>query len=279
VNDIVAERDRSVVSRIDGTIHKHYRRADPRNDVERTAYEYLRGYPTAPVPTAFAIEAGSIVLEDVQPLGDFEHALRSGTPFDASRALGTAYAALHDVPAPSRAPTPFRLERGVLTRWCGELEVPEPDMAWAVAAYEDPGDMIAFSHGDPAPSNALVRADGSVVLIDFEYARARHRGYDVAAWHVLCPLERSLLGAFDDGYGREIERFAALVVLRAVQVVGMNGTELLDADREFAPGWSARSSLLTALRRGGAHEPGLLRVHDALARRWPEAVDRLPIWA
>jgi hypothetical protein len=67
-------------------------------------------------------------------------------------------------------------------------------------------------------------------------------------------------------------------VWRAVQVVGMHPLDLLDADREFAPAWPARASLLTALRRGGEHEPGLLPLHDALAARWPAAADRLPEW-
>ena len=69
-----------------------------------------------------------------------------------------------------------------------------------------------------------------------------------------------------------------MIVWRTVQVVGMNQVELLDADREFAPGWSARASLLTALRRGGAHEPGFLPLHDALASRWPESAEQLPAW-
>ena len=134
--------------------------------------------------------------------------------------------------------------------------------------------MLAFSHGDPAPSNALMRPTATIVLVDFEYARARHRGYDLAGWHVLCPLEPPLLDALHDGYGRDIDGLDALIVWRAVQVVGMNRIELLDADREFAPGWSARASLLTALRRGGEHEPGCLPLHDALARAGPS--DRRP---
>ena len=156
---------------------------------------------------------------------------------------------------------------GALTRWCAAVGVDEPELGWAYAAFDDPGPMLAFSHGDPAPSNALVRLDGTIVLVDFEYADGRHRGYDVAAWYVLCPLEQPLLDAFHDGYGRDIEGLDALIVWRTVQIVGMNQVELLDADREFAPGWSARASLLTALRRGGAHEPGFLRLHDALASR------------
>jgi hypothetical protein len=33
------------------------------------------------------------------------------------------------------------------------------------------------------------------------------------------------------------------------------------------------------LRRGGEHEPDLLPLHDALAKRWPDSADRLPEWS
>ncbi len=276
-DELVAERGRSVVTRRDGVIVKRYRRPDPRNEIERAAYEHLRSFPDAPVPRLLSATADAIELEDIEPVGDFERALQTGTGIPAARELGRAYAALHDIPPPVRG-TPAPCDPGVLTRWCAAIGVPEPDLSWAYAAFDDPGAMLAFSHGDPAPSNALVRLDGTIVLVDFEYADGRHRGYDVAAWYVLCPLEPTLLDAFHEGYEREIEGLDALIVWRTVQVVGMNQVELLDADREFAPGWPARASLLTALRRGGTYEPGFLPLHDALASRWPESAEKLPRW-
>jgi hypothetical protein len=274
---VIAERDRSIVTREDGVVRKRYRRPDPRNDVERAAYRHLSAY-SAPVPRLIDATDDGIVLEAIANVGDYEAALRSGRAVDATHALGRAYAALHDVP-PAGPPTEQRLEIEHLHAWCDAIGVAAPDLDWATAAFDAPGPMLAFSHGDPAPSNTMMRADGEVVLVDFEYAGARHRGYDLAGWHVLCPLAPALLDALHHGYGREIEGFGALIVWRAVQVVGMNRTELIDADRDFAPDWSARASLLTALRRGGAREPGLLPLHDALARRWPESADRLPAWS
>ena len=50
--EIVAERDRSVVTCRDGVMVKRYRRARPRNAVELAAYEHLQAYPDAPVPAA-----------------------------------------------------------------------------------------------------------------------------------------------------------------------------------------------------------------------------------
>ena len=234
MSEIISTRGRSVVTRGDGVVHKRYRRADPRNDVERAAYRHLAGY-TAPTPRLVEITDDGIVLEAVANVGDYEAALGGDHALDASRALGRAYAELHEVP-PAGAPTPQRLEVEHLHAWCDAMDVTRPDLGWAVAAYDDPGPMLAFSHGDPAPSNTLLRAEGGVVLLDFEYAGARHRGYDLAAWHVLCPLEPGLLDALHDGYGRAIDGFDALIVWRAVQVVAMNRTELLHADREFRAG-------------------------------------------
>ena len=133
--------------------------------------------------------------------------------------------------------------------------------------------MLAFSHGDPAPSNALIRENGDVVLIDFEYAGSRHRGYDLAAWHVLCPLTDELLSTLHDGYGREIVDLDALIAWRAAQVISMAPLTVLETDRDFAPGWSSRAAILTAARRAG-----FTTLHDALAPRWPDALDRLPEW-
>jgi hypothetical protein len=174
--------------------------------------------------------------------------------------------------------TPQPLDLTVVHAWCDAMDVPHPDLHQAITALDAPGAELAFSHGDPAPSNALFRPDGEVVLVDFEYAGARHRGYDLAAWHVLCPLEADLLDALHDGYGRGIDQFDAVVVWRAVQVAGMHRLDLLDRDREFAPGWPARAALLTALRRGGAREPSLLPLHDALSARWPGSAGRIPQW-
>lgn len=276
IAQVVSTRGRSVVTRGDGVVYKRYRSADPRNDVERAAYRHLVAH-TAPVPNLVEITDEGIVLEDIGTVGDYEAALRGLHAVDATRALGHAYAALHEVPPPGPQ-TRQHLEIAPLHAWCDAMEVRRPDLDRVVRAFDEPGSMLAFSHGDPAPSNTLFRADGRAVLLDFEYAGARHRGYDIAAWHVLCPLEPTLLDALHEGYGREIEHLDALVVWRAVQVAGMNRTELLAADREFAPGWSARASLLTALRRGGEHDAGLLPLHDALASRWPESAGRLPEW-
>ena len=204
--EIVAERDRSVVTRRNGVIIKRYRRPDSRNAVERAAYEHLQAYPGAPVPQLLAATADSIDLQDVEPVGDFEarvaHRYRRARRSRSSAARTPRCTRFHR----RRVARPPAAIPNALTRWCAAVGVDEPELGWANAAFDDPGPMLAFSHGDPAPSNALVRLDGTIVLVDFEYADGRHRGYDVAAWYVLCPLEQPLLDAFHDGYGRDIER-------------------------------------------------------------------------
>ena len=114
---VVAERDRSIVTREDGVVRKRYRRPDPRNDVERAAYRHLSAY-SAPVPRLIDATDDGIVLEAIANVGDYEAALRSGRAVEATRALGRAYAALHDVPpagpadrAAARGRAPARVVR------------------------------------------------------------------------------------------------------------------------------------------------------------------------
>ena len=90
------------------------------------------------------------MLEAIANVGDYEAALRSGHAVEATRAVGRAYAALHDVPA-AGPPTEQRLEVEHLHVWCDVISVAAPDLDWATAAFDEPGATLAFSHGDPHP--------------------------------------------------------------------------------------------------------------------------------
>ncbi|MFZ8477448.1 hypothetical protein ACO1MN_14410, partial [Staphylococcus aureus] len=46
-----------------------------------------------------------------------------------------------------------------------------------------------MTHGDPAPTNNLLRGN-TVYLLDFEYAGYRHALYDLSGWNILCPLPK-----------------------------------------------------------------------------------------
>ena len=149
------------------------------------------------------------MLEAIANVGDYEAALRGDRAVDATRALGRAYAALHDVP-PAGPPTEQRLEVEHLQRGATRSVSRRPTWTGQRPRSMRQDRCSRSPHGDPAPSNTMMRADGEVVLVDFEYAGARHRGDDLAGWHVLCPLAPALLDALHDGYGREIEGFDAL---------------------------------------------------------------------
>ena len=81
--NVIAERDRSIVTREDGVVRKRYRRPDPRNDVERAAYRHLSAY-SAPVPRLIDATDDGIVLEAIANVGDYEAALRSGRAVEAT---------------------------------------------------------------------------------------------------------------------------------------------------------------------------------------------------
>ena len=66
-----------------------------------------------------------------------------------------------------------RVDDGVLETLAERLEAPGP---WA-----------ALTHGDPCPDNALSMPDGSVALLDFEFARPGHALFDATWWHMGFP--------------------------------------------------------------------------------------------
>ncbi|CAA2144306.1 MULTISPECIES: phosphotransferase [Methylobacterium] len=75
-------------------------------------------------------------------------------------------------------------------RQVAELRAPvPPDHAWlshqarlAQAALEASGLDLVPCFNDPMPGNFLVGEDGSILLIDFEYASNNDRLYDFAIW-------------------------------------------------------------------------------------------------
>lgn len=68
-----------------------------------------------------------------------------------------------------------------------------PDQAWltrqtrlARAALEASGLDLVPCFNDPMPGNFLLGEDGSILLIDFEYASNNDRLYDIAIWSGRC---------------------------------------------------------------------------------------------
>ncbi len=90
---------------------------------------------------------------------------------------------------------------GKAVQWADALGIPLPrglDLACkhVAAVYAEPGPYLAFSHGDPAPSNNHLSYD-RVRLVDFEYAGYRHSLYDLTGWYVLCPLPDAWTSAME----------------------------------------------------------------------------------
>lgn len=198
--------------------------------------------------------------------------------------------------------------RGRITAWADALDLPLPrgfdDACAAVAAtYAEPGAYLAFSHGDPAPSNNHI-ASGRVCLVDFEYAGYRHALYDITGWAIVCPLPWAWVDAMDKAFRQVLaaspvartfagddqyrEEWATMCAYRALAMISWFSPDLLVADGDWTANWTRRPALIsTALRLHatcagvGALEPlaafghGLAR---ALQARWPEHGDGALRW-
>jgi hypothetical protein len=169
-------------------------------------------------------------------------------------------------------------------------------------SYAEPGPWLAFTHGDPAPTNNHVRG-GEVRLLDFEYGGYRHALYDPTAWNVLCPMPDETLPAIASAYREVIvpampvaaddRAFAAawgtMCAYRSIAILGWIPATVFAADALWVGDWTMRAAALgTAIR---LHEaiatiPELeslaetaSRLGGALSALWPEAAENLrPSW-
>ena len=155
-----------------------------------------------------------------------------------------------------------------------------------------PGDKLAFTVGDMAPSNILITKSGPV-FIDFEYAGFRHAFYDAVFWRCICPFPAMIVTAMDEAYRQGwsdagspmtnaafTESMALMTAHRTLWALTWGTQALWAADSEWAPRVSGR--LLVRLWLRGFHTlastgktlPRLAEaVHgldNALGRHWPE---------
>lgn len=170
-------------------------------------------------------------------------------------------------------------------------------------AYVEPGAYLAFSHGDPAPSNNHCRA-GRVHLLDFEYGCFRHLLYDLSGWAILCPLPDHWLTLMVQEFRRSVtvtpiiellqdergfkEAWAQICAYRALAMLSWLSPTLLDEDGEWASGWTGRAALLSTALRLHKHCEGVPqleplvafgeRLGTVLQARWPELGDGAPAW-
>jgi hypothetical protein len=281
-----------------------------------------RFYGGDPVEGIYAIEdlGGSRSLEDVLT-GRDPAALRK-----TLRALAIQTARLHaqtmgreeefaricrslpDTGVPGRRQEAERWlgSRTKLYDWLGALRCRLPSgfevsLEQITHLFAEPGPFLAFTHGDPAPTNNHVAGD-DVRLLDFEFGGFRHALYDLTAWYVLCPLPEGLVEEMSQAYRAELattcsaaaddtlyrEAWAHLCAYRALAIMTWLPCDLLDKDRPWAGDWSGRGAALAAvsrLRLAAADVEGLAPVteaatllREALRARWPDLGDGLPPW-
>lgn len=163
-------------------------------------------------------------------------------------------------------------------------------------------DFCCLTHGDVAPTNAVIAADGAAVLLDFEYAGYRHALVDALTWHLVCPLPEPLAEACDLAYRSELvngisaaaddarwrEERARIATWRGLDVLSWLPIAALDEDVPWVDDWTARSALLCIAGRLAALAAlsettapvadAVLRLRDRLALRWPTTRAGPPEW-
>lgn len=193
-----------------------------------------------------------------------------------------------------------------VSSWFAALDCPlgdgiEAAIEHVAAVYDEPGPLLAFSHGDPAPTNNHI-GPGTTRLLDFEYGAYRHALYDLTGWYVLCPLPEAWAAELQASFRAHLATtwppladaanyqtgWAAMCAYRALAIVSWLPLDILDADLPWAEGWTMRGALLTAatrLRRATAGTPELatlgeasIRLAQAARARWPELGTGLPSW-
>ena len=340
---LIAERGRSVVVRCsvqgwDGTasvVCKRNTGDDERGFTDWASLAFLSELPEAAgiAPRFFAGDpnerllvmedlGGSRSLADVLDTGDDVTILRTlqelarvmarlvAATFDREQNFERTRAALPGAGDLGRWREAERwLEgRARLERWADSLGVALPigfykAMRHVAALYAEPGPYLAFSHGDPAPSNNHVR-NGQVRLIDFEHGGYRHALYDLSAWYVLCPMPEPWVAEMEHvfrtllaesappdlvaDHGLYDEAWAAMCAYRALAMLTWFPPELLLREHAWAPGWTMRQAMISTTLRlqqaAGSIKPleplaaYSEAVGAALRARWPELGDGALAW-
>lgn len=186
---------------------------------------------------------------------------------------------------------------GKITEWftAAGLEPPaglDSAMQHVADAYAEPAGFLAFTHGDPAPSNNHFSSSGTH-LLDFEYCGLRHVLYDITAWNILCPLPAEAVAGMVVEFRNELaaqfpaarddthfaEAWACICAYRALAVLTWISPAILAGNRPWVDSWTAREVVLVILSRlmdATAIVPALEPIHEGansllleLRLRWP----------
>jgi len=274
------------------------------------------------------VEAGLWLMADLADAPTLDDALRGSDRVaaeDAAIAAAAATGRLHAATAShgaafaayrQRLPAADGLDRlsenqsyhqrvARLHEWFEELDI-EPVEGWlrgvargaAMAVLAEP--LCCLTHGDWAPTNVLLTADGAR-LLDFEYAAYRHPFHDRACWHLVCPLPAELVTRCDVAYFTELatgmprsadlalvgEHWALIGTARGLDVLSWLPIAALEHDQPWVEDWSVREALLEVAKRTIAIAEGsaatrpvadtLAKLREQLAIRWGMR-GRTPPW-
>lgn len=157
--------------------------------------------------------------------------------------------------------------RKKLGQWFEALRIETPigferSFHSVAAAYVSPDVWLAFSHGDPAPTNNYI-VGTNVRLIDFEYGAFRHALYDLSAWNILCPLPKTWVQLMIDCFQQQIapqipefgeekafkEAWAMMCAYRSLALMTWLPVTIITIDRSWVGNWSMREALISTLIR------------------------------
>jgi len=191
--------------------------------------------------------------------------------------------------------------------WCRELSYMPPtgfEQACIQIAhtFAHPGDFLAFTHGDPAPTNNHL-SGSKIYLVDFEYAGFRHALYDLTGWNILCPLPPACVRLMSDHLRAALasacpavecheiyqSAWAIMCTYRAMALLSWMPLRLIKQNESWVDEWSRREAMVAALSRWEEATRGIkgLEVMSVVAiqllRRcqtlWPGIeADSIPEW-
>ena len=210
---------------------------------EEIAMRLLSGSGVAPQLIASDLDTGVVVMSDLAPARSVDDIIRGDDPTEATaalvalaRAMGRMHALTahlgdgeHADPHVLFGHWPGAHAWGDVERACAALGFPDArvarhDIAAVVAELSEPGPLLALTHTDTGPMNALFTRADMATFVDWEGCGFRHIGWDASwlqfpfpncsdRWSVL-PM--AVVKAADDAYRAE--------VVEAIPVLGEEGT-------------------------------------------------------
>lgn len=189
---------------------------DARERRETHAIEALRGVPGIPVKID-GDSAGDMPWALFEDPGHWSIGSLPGNP-DAARRAGGVLRAIHESD-PTRL---SNLARGIdsewididhastmrrLARYRGKVGIDAELYAGAAAVPPPDASQARAAHTDPTPDHFVIAEDGSVTLMDWEWATLAPPEWDLskAVWLLHARSDSSAAAALEEGYGAALD--------------------------------------------------------------------------